>query len=85
LKSDAVISLAKSAGVNSAIALYALVMDLDIVVLNGTTSETHMREDIEGIKNVRQWALANEQEWEVIRSAFARLLEVPARFSHLQG
>ncbi|KAF2472496.1 aldo-keto reductase-like protein [Lindgomyces ingoldianus] len=74
LRSQPVNTLGESAKVNKAIALYALVMDLDIVVLNGTTSTQHMGEDLAGIDKVRQWAKQseNETEWNQIRAEFTK-------------
>jgi diketogulonate reductase-like aldo/keto reductase len=69
-----VMRLAEGAGVSVAVALYALVVDLGIVVLNGTTSGEHMREDVEGVEKVRKWAEGNESEWEEMRMAIRKLV-----------
>lgn len=70
LKSGSVNTLAKSAQVSPAIALYALVMDIGIVVLNGTTSAEHMEEDLAGVRKVREWCMGHEQEWLQLRQRF---------------
>lgn len=69
-----VLRLAQGAGVSAAVALYALVVDLGIVVLNGTTSSEHMREDLEGVGKVREWAKGNGGEWEQARVAIRKLV-----------
>ncbi|KAF2194000.1 aldo-keto reductase-like protein [Zopfia rhizophila CBS 207.26] len=75
LKSEAVAMLAASAKVSGSLALYSLVVDLGIIVLNGTSSVQHMEEDLAGVVEVRQWALENEREWDQIRAAFLRMIE----------
>jgi diketogulonate reductase-like aldo/keto reductase len=70
LKSAPVISLAREAEVSPSVALYALVMDLDIMILNGTTSREHMREDLEHIRKVRDWTNAHPREWVAIQRSF---------------
>jgi diketogulonate reductase-like aldo/keto reductase len=52
---DYVGAVAAGAGVGRAVAWYALMMGLDIVVLNGTTNADHMREDLAGLTKVQQW------------------------------
>lgn len=59
LRSQPVRALAQAAEISPALALYALVMDLGVVVLNGTTSVSHMQEDVEGIRKMRDWAASN--------------------------
>lgn len=63
LTSEPVIELRNSVGVSESVALYALVMDQGIVVLNGTTSAEHMEEDIRGIRKVQEWAARNKADW----------------------
>lgn len=74
LRSKPVIALAQAVGIDRSIALYALVMDLGIVVLNGTTSSEHMLEDLEGIVKVRQWRETHNQDWAGISDAFGSLI-----------
>jgi diketogulonate reductase-like aldo/keto reductase len=75
LKSKPVAELAAATGVGPAVALYALVVDLGVVVLNGTTSAEHMRDDLDGMKIVSDWARGNEQAFEQINRSFRDLVE----------
>ncbi|KAF2735893.1 aldo-keto reductase-like protein [Polyplosphaeria fusca] len=75
LRSETVRILADSAKVSTSIALYALVMDLGVVVLNGTTSTDHMDEDLSGIQAVKKWAMADLERWYQIRAKFQRMVE----------
>jgi diketogulonate reductase-like aldo/keto reductase len=70
LKSAPVISLAREAEVSLSVALYALVIDLDIMVLNGTTSAERMREDLDGIQMIRTWANEHSKGWNSIQCSF---------------
>ena len=74
LKSKPVIGLAQAAEVSVPTALYALVMDLGVEVLNGTTAAEHMYEDLEGIGRVRDWAVSNPRQWVNLTTLFTRLL-----------
>lgn len=74
LKSKPVAALAEATNVGLPIALYALVMDQGIVVLNGSTSTEHMRADLEGIRKVREWAESNQKKFEYIRDDFSYLV-----------
>jgi diketogulonate reductase-like aldo/keto reductase len=57
LASSAVEQVAEAAQVTKTAAFYCLVMGLGkISVLNGTTSEEHMREDLQGWERVSTWA-----------------------------
>lgn len=61
--SRAVVGVSQSAGVALAPAYLALLAGLGgLVVLNGTTDEEHMREDIEGVKIVGRWAEGEGEE-----------------------
>jgi diketogulonate reductase-like aldo/keto reductase len=75
LRSKAVVDLAKAADVSLPNALYALVMDLGVEVLNGTTSTEHMQEDLQDIRQVRDWATSNTREWAQVSSMFASSIE----------
>lgn len=70
LKSKPVTDLAEASGVGRPSALYALVMDLGVMVLNGTTSAEHMRNDLDGIAKVRDFVLTNQEHWNTITDAF---------------
>jgi diketogulonate reductase-like aldo/keto reductase len=74
LKSKPVIELAQAAEVSVPTALYALVMDLGVEVLNGTTAAEHMHEDLEGIGRVRNWAVSNPRQWVDLTASLTRLL-----------
>lgn len=74
-KSEPVTALAKAAEVDTSIALYALVMELGVEVLNGTTSSTHMRQDLEGIKKMREWTATHPQFWASISESFMTMIE----------
>lgn len=52
---DFVAAVARGAAVSRAVAWYSLLMAMDIVVLNGTRSADHMREDLAGLDKVRTW------------------------------
>ncbi|KAF3039664.1 hypothetical protein E8E11_005134 [Didymella keratinophila] len=75
LKSKPVLKLAQAAEVSVPTALYALVMELGVEVLNGTTSAEHMQDDLEGVQTVRKWAVSNAAEWSQIVRAFGLLTE----------
>ena len=70
LASSLVSDVATATHVSTSVALYALVMDLGIEVLNGTSSAKHMREDLDGICRVRDWAVANAKEWAAYSTEF---------------
>ncbi|KAF2124057.1 aldo-keto reductase-like protein [Dothidotthia symphoricarpi CBS 119687] len=75
LKSQPVQVLAQATEVSPAIALYALIMDLGVMVLNGTTSDNHMQEDLDGIRQVRNWVTSNSHDWTKISSEFDSLVK----------
>lgn len=75
LESRPVTELAQTARVSIPTALYALVMDLGVEVLNGTTSAEHMQEDLHGVGKVRLWAISNLEGWIKLRTAFERLVQ----------
>ncbi|KFA50299.1 hypothetical protein S40293_03311 [Stachybotrys chartarum IBT 40293] len=57
LKSYPVSKVAEGAGVDRVAAYYSLVLGLGkMVILDGTTNEAHMTEDLKGIEKVGQWA-----------------------------
>lgn len=77
LSSDVVRRLAENAGVSNAVALYALVIGLEgVSVLDGTTNEEHMKEDLEGLEIVGKWAEADGKEkWEAMMAQFRGLID----------
>lgn len=72
LKTTPVTALALAVDIDEVTALYALVMHLGIVVLNGTTSSLHMRADLRGIRKVKDWAETNPREWTSFAGAFEK-------------
>jgi diketogulonate reductase-like aldo/keto reductase len=75
LKSDVVAELAQAAKVGRPVALYALVIDQGVMVLNGTTSSDNMHADLEGIRKMREWAESHSEDFDSIRKRFQKLIE----------
>jgi diketogulonate reductase-like aldo/keto reductase len=75
LKSEPVTSLAKATGVSESVALYALVSDLGIIVLNGTKSSQHMEDDLAGVNDIKEWATAHEKKWLKVTLSFKGIVE----------
>ncbi|EUC29422.1 hypothetical protein COCCADRAFT_8345 [Bipolaris zeicola 26-R-13] len=75
LQSQPVAALARAAQVEIPVALYALVIDQGVVVLNGSTSREHMEMDLEGIQKVRDWAVEKPQEFAAIAGDFKAIVE----------
>jgi diketogulonate reductase-like aldo/keto reductase len=59
-------AVADGAGVGKATAWYSLLLADGITVLNGTTDEAHMREDLEGLDKIKVWREtdAGKEVWE---------------------
>ncbi|KAL1632961.1 hypothetical protein SLS56_003247 [Neofusicoccum ribis] len=74
LKLTPVTMLAQFARVSEEVALYALVMAAEIVVLNGTTNADRMREDLEGVKRVQEWSKDKEDSWNTILGDFKHMI-----------
>jgi diketogulonate reductase-like aldo/keto reductase len=76
LKSEVIKELAKEVGVSVQVALYALVVGLEkVTVLDGTTNEERMVEDLEGLVKVGRWAEGEGREgWERILEDFRKLI-----------
>ncbi|KAK8133949.1 NADP-dependent oxidoreductase domain-containing protein [Apiospora sp. TS-2023a] len=79
-KSDIVGGLADrvpDGGVSRETAFYALVLGLrGTSILDGTTSEEHMRADLEGIRRIERWADGEGREmWEDTLNSFKRLIK----------
>lgn len=76
LRSPPVGKVAQGAGVGAAPAYYALVLGLDgLTVLDGTTNEQHMQEDLLGIEKVGMWAEGEGKlEWGAALADFESLL-----------
>jgi gamma-glutamyl:cysteine ligase YbdK (ATP-grasp superfamily) len=62
--------------VEGAAAYYALVLGLDgVTVLDGTTQEKHMTDDLEGIEKVGVWAESSGAgKWAEALADFKRLI-----------
>ncbi|KAH9876546.1 hypothetical protein J1614_003677 [Plenodomus biglobosus] len=75
LKSNPVLALAQECGIEQPVALYALVMNSGIMVLNGTTSTSHMRQDLDGILKVREWIETHPEDWKSLDDAFKALIK----------
>ena len=76
LQSRAILNLAFYTGTSPAAALYALVMSLGIVALNGTTSEQRMKADMADVKCIHEWTESNRKEWDHVRDDFKKILEL---------
>lgn len=75
LRSATVQSLAERVGVLEPVALYALVLGLGKVsVLNGTTNQERMREDLEGVRKVMEWAEGEPDAWREVREKFREVV-----------
>jgi diketogulonate reductase-like aldo/keto reductase len=75
LRSEPVTRLSREAGVSKETAMYALVMELGIAVLNGTTNEEHMRGDLKEVTNVRNWSFVYAGKWNEIVESFRKIVE----------
>lgn len=77
VKSPPVKEIARGASVDMAPAYYALVLGLEgITVLNGTTNEQHMQEDLEGIEKIGVWAEGDGKHvWESALAGFKSLIK----------
>ncbi|MCJ1325822.1 hypothetical protein MMC10_002485 [Thelotrema lepadinum] len=76
LRSAPVEEVSQAVGVGKELALYALVSDLDIVVLNGTTNAETMKRDISGIKQIETFKkeTGNSDVWAKWRDQFIAVL-----------
>ncbi|GKT57365.1 aldo/keto reductase [Colletotrichum tofieldiae] len=79
VKSDAVAKVAAGAGVSNEVAMYGLVLGLrGVSVLDGTTNEARMREDLEGVEKVASWAGGDGAGvWKESLAAFKAVLGDP--------
>lgn len=73
LRSPPVAFLSKEIEVEPAVILYSMVLGLrGTVILNGTRN--HMHSDLEGLKKVQQWALANQRDWKDTQEFFNSMI-----------
>lgn len=68
--------VARGAGVEVPAAYYALVVGLgNVTVLDGTTSEVHMKQDLEGLEKVGVWAEdQGAKDWDAALTEFRGLV-----------
>ncbi|KAF3940447.1 hypothetical protein ABW19_dt0204759 [Dactylella cylindrospora] len=65
LEADLVGEVAEKVGVEREVAMYGLVVGLKgVCVLDGTTSEEHMKGDLKGLEKVEAFAEGNKEVWE---------------------
>lgn len=75
VKSPPVAKVAQEAGVTAPAAYYSLLLGLEgVTVLDGTTNEVHMRDDLEGIEKVGAWAEKEGGSWAAALNAFRELI-----------
>ncbi|KAM3506850.1 hypothetical protein MY10362_002102 [Beauveria mimosiformis] len=79
IKSQPVMNVVQGSGVGVVSAYYALVMGLGgITILDGTTKEAHMKEDLEGLERVGAWADGDgEATWKKALGEFKQLIKEP--------
>ncbi|CAH0001586.1 unnamed protein product [Clonostachys byssicola] len=75
-KSQPVLDVAQLAGVDREVAYYALVLGLEgLIILNGTTNESHMGSDLAGIDKVGTWAENDgADDWAAALKSFKGLI-----------
>ena len=74
LKSKPVTLLSRDAGVSPEVAVYALVMAVGVVPLNGTTREEHMRKDLGDVSRVKNWTYVYGEKWKGIVRDFREVI-----------
>ena len=77
LSSRVVAEVAQEVGVEKEMGLYLCVMGLgDVSVLNGTTNQERMKEDLEGLKKWEEWVQKEDKrsKWEEIMHKFKELI-----------
>lgn len=79
VQSQPVQDVAANAGVNLAAAYYCLVLGLEnITILDGTTSDEHMQQDLEGLEKVGVWAEGDgAAAWKTTLEDFKVLIDGP--------
>lgn len=77
LQSSAVATIAEQVGVSKPVALYGLVLGLgNTSVLCGTTAAQRMREDLVGVKMIREWVEASPEAWREEQEAFRESISI---------
>ncbi|KAM0463525.1 hypothetical protein ACHAO4_000242 [Trichoderma viride] len=76
LQCSPVREVAQKAGVEAVAAYYSMVLGLEgTTILDGTTSEHHMKEDLEGVEAVGVWAEGEgASDWASALSSFKKLI-----------
>ncbi|POR38177.1 NAD(P)H-dependent D-xylose reductase [Tolypocladium paradoxum] len=76
VQSEPVGRVARGAGVEAVAAYYALVLGLgEVTILDGTTDEAHMKEDLEGVEKVGLWAEGEgAADWETALKSFKAMI-----------
>ncbi|KAH0494429.1 hypothetical protein TgHK011_001048 [Trichoderma gracile] len=79
LQSSPVREVAQKAGVGAVAAFYSMVLGLEgTTILDGTTSEAHMKDDLEGIEVVGAWAEGEgASDWDSALKGFKQLIGEP--------
>ena len=68
-------AFANQVGIDAPGALYCLVLGLDnVVIMNGTTNERHMLEDLAALEQARKWAEEYPDNWKRTMESFEFLL-----------
>lgn len=71
VKSKEVVLLGQQAGISPAQAFYCLLLGLDnLIVLNGTTNEEHMKNDWAAVAQMEAWVQKHPHQWESSLKAF---------------
>ncbi|KND94608.1 NAD(P)H-dependent D-xylose reductase [Tolypocladium ophioglossoides CBS 100239] len=76
VQSQPVVRVARGAGVEAVAAYYALVLGLgNVTILDGTTDEDNMKEDLEGVEKVGLWAEGKgAADWEAALKGFKTMI-----------
>ncbi|KAF2091892.1 aldo-keto reductase [Saccharata proteae CBS 121410] len=74
LKSTPVTMLASFAKVSAEVALYSLVMAMEVKVLCGTTNVARMSENLDGVRRVESWTREKKDSWNTIFGDFKHVI-----------
>lgn len=79
VNSQPVLDVAQKAGVDIAAAYYSLVIGLEgVTILDGTTDEEHMKEDLAGLEKAGVWAEGQgAADWEAALQSFKSFINEP--------